>query len=88
MYERTKVLSPTVKGELLSALGCILEQQPALFAPDVRDVNAFNRQWLLEETDRLVRMPATAVALRTGALAGLCSALSACEVRIPAPKGL
>ena len=81
MYERTKGISDTVKGELLSSLGTLLNLKPALFSPSKTDVNAFNSQWLLQETDRLVRLPTTAAALRTGALAGLCSALSTFDVR-------
>lgn len=81
MYESVSGLSPGVQGELLSALGCILELRPQLFAPDAGLVNAFSGQWLLEEANRLVQAPATAAALKTGALAGLCSAMSACEAR-------
>ena len=61
-------------------MGCILELRPQLFAPDAGVVNAFSGKWLLEEANRVVQAPSTAAALKTGALAGLCSAMSACVV--------
>ena len=81
MYVRSKGVADTAKGELLTTLGIVLELKPASFASDPTNVNAFNSEWLLRETDALVRNPATATALRAGALAGLCSALSTCQVR-------
>ena len=71
MFERRTQAQFTVKGELLTALGTLLELAPDTFTSSR---GKFDAQWLLDQTSGLIRSD-TPATLRDGALAGLNSAL-------------